>query len=440
MIRMNEKLSLQDSGQTRWRLINKVLFRFEFCFFILDVVCGGNASLLSLIPWIGQKADAAVRYPIDLLAQWLGVNVFGLTGQAAALHIQAGSDAALRWVTLAILLVLSSLLTLAWSFLDRRRDHYAGLLGWFRLILRLALGVALLRYGFIKVFPIQFPLPPLAVLNEPVGNSSPTMLFWTLYGLHPGFQMALGWIEVLAGLLLLFRRSAFGGAVLALLVMANVALLDLAFDVPVKLYSLSLVAMALALLIPEARQFWKLFSSKQLLVAEVYWSPELPQRMGSVLLLGCELLVALLACWQFATGTRSVWQMKSAAMHSPAPITGGWAIEEHAPGLVGGDGSPLTSIYFDPDTDTYLRAADGSLWRSRAIYDRTQHRLRVLYEVVGMWMFNVEQPDADHLILTPVGPTAAQLPALHMTRIPLAKDYPLLQQRFHWVDEFGGLR
>jgi hypothetical protein len=439
MIGMNEKSSLQSSEQTRWRLIYKVLFRFGFCFFILDVVFGGNASLLALIPWIGREADAAVRHPMDLMAQWLGVHVFGLTGQAAALHIQATSDAALRWVTLAILVALSIFLTLVWSFLDRRRDSYAGLLGWFRLILRVALGVALLRYGFIKIFPIQFPPPPLAVLNEPVGTSSPTMLFWTLYGLHPGFQMALGWIEVLAGLLLLFRRSAFAGAVLALLVMANVALLDLAFDVPVKLYSLSLVAMALALLIPEGRQLWKLFSSRQLLVSDVDWSPELPQRMGTVLLLGCELLVALLACWQFATGTRSVWQMKLAAMQSPAPITGGWAIEEHAPELVGGDGSPLTSIYFDPDSDTCMRAADGSLWRSRAIYDR-EHRLRVLYEVVGMWMFNVEQPDADHLILTPVGPTAAQLPALHMTRIPLAKNYPLLQQRFHWVNEFGGLR
>lgn len=254
------------------------------------------------------------------------------------------------------------------------------------MVLRLALGVALLRYGFIKVFPIQFPPPPLAVLNEPVGNSSPTMLFWALYGLHPGFQMALAWIEVVTGLLLLFRRSAFLGVVLALLVMTNVALLDLAFDVPVKLYSLSLVAMALALLIPESRQLWKLVSSRQVLVAEVYWSPELPQRMGSMLLLGCELLVALLACWQFATGTRSVWQMKLAAMQSPALITGGWVIKEHAPGLVGGDGSPLTSIYFDPDSDTYLRATDGSLWGSRTIYDHAQHRLRVLYEVVGMWM------------------------------------------------------
>lgn len=437
---MNEQSVSKNPGLTRWHLTTRVLFRFGFCFFILDILFGGNASLLSLIPWIGKATDSALRHPMDLLAKWIGVQVFGLTGQAATLHIQATSDAALRWVTLAILLTLSILVTMAWSVLDRKRNHYAGLLGWLRLIIRIALGVALLRYGFIKVFPIQFPPPPLAVLNESVGNSSPTMLFWSLYGLHPGFEMILGWIEVLAGLLLLFRRSAFGGAVLAALVMGNVALLDLVFDVPVKLYSLSLEAMALVLLVPEGRRLWWLFTSRQVLVDEVEWGPELPQKMGSVLLLGCELLVALLACWQFVTGTRSVWQMKTAAMGSPSTITGGWAIEEHAARLVGGDGSPVVSIYFDPNSDTYLRTSNGSLWRSRAVYDRQQHRLRILYEVVGMWMFNVQQSDADHLILIPIGPTAAQLTALHLTRIPLAHDYLLLNQRFHWIDEFGGLR
>ena len=57
-----------------------------------------------------------------------------------------------------------------------------------------------------------------------------------------------------------------------------------------------------------------------------------------------------------------------------------------------------------------------------------------------MWMFNVEQPDSDHLVMEPLGPTASQLTSFNMVRIPLPTGYPLLKERFHWVDEFGGLR
>ncbi len=107
---------------------------------------------------------------------------------------------------------------------------------------------------------------------------------------------------------------------------------------------------------------------------------------------------------------------------------------------MGGNGSPIVAVYFDPNSDAMLRGADGSLWRTGAIYDREHQRLRLLYEVVGMLMFSVDQPDPNHLVLTPAGPSAAQYPVLSMTRVALPRSYPLLRREFHWVNDFEPLR
>lgn len=80
------------------------------------------------------------------------------------------------------------------------------------------------------------------------GQSSPMTLLWTLVGLSPAYQISGGVLEALSGVLLLFRRTALVGALTGFVVMANVTLLNLCFDVPVKLGAL-LISFALAVTI-----------------------------------------------------------------------------------------------------------------------------------------------------------------------------------------------
>jgi len=321
--------------------------------------------------------------------QSVGIHPFHLTGPAANLHVHSGSDSALRWMGILVMLAIGLVSGLLWSFVER--GHASGdLLGWLRLVVRITLAVALLRYGFIKVFPIQFPTPPLAVLNEPVGDASPTMLLWSLYGIRPGFVMFLGWTEVIAGLALFFRRTALLGSILAVIVMANVALLDVTFNVPVKLYSLSLLVMGVVLLTPEFGSFLNFFFTGRAVIAGQSWSPVALGVATQRLLLSIELLVMILACWQFTSGTYAVWNMKRRTSRNPSSFTGGWRLQSGGRGLVGADGSHIVSIFFESNTDTYFRAASGTLSRSRAIYDRAHQRIRILYEVRGMLMFAVD--------------------------------------------------
>jgi hypothetical protein len=327
----------------------------------------------------------------------------------------------------------------AWSSFSGLLPPHERLLRWFRLITSLLLGIALVEYGFIKVFPVQFPSPPLAVLNEPMGNSSPTLLFWSIYGLNPAFEMTLGWIEVVTGLLLLFRKTAFAGALLALGVTTNVALLDLAFDVPVKLFSLTLVLLSLALLAPELPRIGAFLLHLPNVGAKRAWAPEPKTKGGRSIALIAEIVFAALACWQCGSGTWSVYRLKLEALHDPAPFTGKWVIQGQA-NILSGNNTPVTTIFFDPNTDMMLQDANGDMWRSRATYNRVSHLLRVLYEAGGILKFRVDQPQTDLLRLTPVGPAAQQDSPVTLTRSAIPKDYPLLHWKFHWVNEFEPLR
>src|SRR5688500_10547405 len=71
----------------------------------------------------------------------------------------------------------------------------------------------------------------------------------------PPYQIASGCIEVLAGVLLLLPWTVTLGALLALISLTQVLLLNLTFDIGVKLVTTHLTVLAVILLVPTARLF-----------------------------------------------------------------------------------------------------------------------------------------------------------------------------------------
>src|SRR5262249_17022289 len=95
------------------------------------------------------------------------------------------------------------------------------------------------------------------------GDSSPMNLLWTFMGFSDGYNLFAGAGELLGGILLATRRTTLLGALVSLAVMTHVAVLNLCYDVPVKLLSLHLVAMALYLIVPDARRLAAFFLSNR---------------------------------------------------------------------------------------------------------------------------------------------------------------------------------
>jgi hypothetical protein len=106
----------------------------------------------------------------------------------------------------------------------------------------------MISYGFFKVIKVQFPYPSLYRLVQPYGYSSPMGLAWTWMGYSTTYNYFAGVAELLGGLLLLTRKTTAIGALITLGVMTNVFMINMGFDVPVKLLSFNTILMCLFLL------------------------------------------------------------------------------------------------------------------------------------------------------------------------------------------------
>ena len=117
-------------------------------------------------------------------------------------------------------------------------------------LLRIWLAAYLLVYGWSKVFHMQMGYADFADALVQYGEMSPMGLLWRFMAFSPTVQFLAGLAEVIAAVLLLFGRTAWLGALLAVIDMSVVFLLNLTFDVPVKQLSGLMALVGLILLLP----------------------------------------------------------------------------------------------------------------------------------------------------------------------------------------------
>jgi uncharacterized membrane protein YphA (DoxX/SURF4 family) len=142
-------------------------------------------------------------------------------------------------------------------------------------LLRMYLAWIIMSYGLAKVFASQFP-QLMANLDARMAELTPMRVAWAFFGYSKAYQMFLGWGEVVPALLLLFRRTALIGALLMVVVLTNVWLINIFFDVCVKLNSFTYLTVAIYLLLQYGNRLWKFFFTNQGVPAPYY--PNLADR------------------------------------------------------------------------------------------------------------------------------------------------------------------
>ncbi len=155
--------------------------------------------------------------------------------------------------------VIALAATALWTLLDRRRPNHERLHQWLRAYVRLSLGVIMMTYGAAKVIKAQFPYPSLDRLIQPFGDASPMGLLWTFMGFSLGYNLFAGAGEMLGGVLFFTRRTTTLGALVSVGVLGHIVALNFCYDVPVKLFSSHLLAMAVVLVLPDARRLADFF-------------------------------------------------------------------------------------------------------------------------------------------------------------------------------------
>ncbi|MHA0285224.1 DoxX family protein [Mycobacterium sp. C3-094] len=344
-----------DCVSTTWHPMTRIAFRF--CVVYFGLFCLLFAQILFvylgvLARWLPSDAVIWQMTLIEPALTWIGQHVFGID---AVLHRDSGSgDQAVIWVMLFVLVVISASATLAWSILDRRRENYTRLHAWFCVFLRMCLGGQLLFYGIAKVIPTQMPAPPLAALLQPFGDLTPASVLWLQVGTSLPYEIALGTIELVAGLLLFWNRTATLGALIAAMAMAQVFLLNLSYDVPVKILSSHLLLISLFLLAPQARRIADLLVLQR--PAQPTTQPPLfaDARRNRI----AATMVAVLGVWALAgclVGGVTAWYDYGGGRTKPE-LYGIWEITDSGIG-----DSDWRRVVFDvPGVLTYQRA-DGTL-------------------------------------------------------------------------------
>lgn len=439
-----EPVSEPLSAQRIWSPATRLAFRFAFCYFLMYALCCGNATIWEVVPKIGGTINDWLSWPFFHAAQWLGQHVFHLTGVGAKLHGTGSGDTILNWIAVGIMLVTAILITLFWTVADELRSPaqrslaYPRLFFWFRLILRLTLGVAMLDYGLAKLFPLQMAPPSLAVLNEPLGNTSPMTMLWTLIGLNPVYEMICGAAEVTGGLLILFRRTSLLGTLLTAFLTTNIVLYNFCYDVPVKLYAAHLLLMSLVLLAPEMRSLFKFFILHRASTPVDGWTRP-AWRYGLRIETICVGVVLLLALVPGVMGIGGAYAHQLASVRHPAPLTGEWHLIASTKPFLTGDGVPLGDIFFEPSGHVMFRSTDGVLWRGGSRADDKKHTLQLfcLGHDGPPPVYAMSEPTPSQLILTPTGKDAKANGTLTLARIPLPTHYPLLDRGFHFINEWG---
>jgi hypothetical protein len=234
-----------------WNPVLRVAFRFSVIY--LGLFCLATQIVTSLFSATqgNDIPDPGTLWPLRPLVFWTAAHIFHVAAPLSMETNSASGDCMFGWVLAFFLLVTAAVATIIWSAFERRRKSHAALHRWVRLFFRFALAGQMINYGMFKVIPLQMPYPSLTRLLQPFGTFSPMGVLWSSIGAAPAYEIFAGCAEVFGGLLLIFPRTATLGALVCLADMIQVFMLNMTYDVPVKLFAFHLILLACFLLAPD---------------------------------------------------------------------------------------------------------------------------------------------------------------------------------------------
>jgi hypothetical protein len=232
---------------TSWReaVAHRLWVRFGIVLGIL-VVYPFPVSMLPKFSLIDKLANQ----PFTWLNHWVGEGVLGLAPMPDSFN--GSGDRIYDYISVLVLVTLAILGAAIWTAVDRRADH-PRLVAGLRIVLRYYLAGVMLSYGFSKILRSQYSDLAIARYSEELGGMSPMRLLWTFMDYSKPYTIFGGLAEAIGGVLLLWRRTATLGALIVAAVMTNVLMLNLCYDVPVKLFSAQCLIIAIALAAPRLR-------------------------------------------------------------------------------------------------------------------------------------------------------------------------------------------
>ena len=423
-----------SSGQT-WRPTARIAFRF--CFVYFGLYCLSNQIIFGLIyvPNV-EIPDPATLWPMRQIVTWIAVHLFRV--KTELVYFSGSGDKTFDWVLAFFLLVVSIMATGIWSALDRKRENYIVLYKWFRLFLRFALAGQMFAYGLSKAIPLQMPFPSLTRLLEPYGNFSPMGVLWSSIGASPAYEIFVGCAETLGGILLVIPRTTTLGALVCLADMAQVFMLNMTYDVPVKLFSFHLIVLSLFLLAPDFERLANFFFFDR--HAAPSGQPLLfKTARANRIAIAVQLIFGAWLMGLTIYGSWTAWSQYGGG-RAKSPFYGIWEVKQL--NIDGQARVPLLSdndrwrhVIFDFPTRTSFQRMDDSLVSYGISIDQNGKNFTLTKNDDKNWkaQFNVQRPAPDQLVLD--GDMDHQQVHMDLQLYERSK-FLLVSRGFHWVQEY----
>ncbi|MBX2965548.1 MAG: hypothetical protein KF845_05335 [Cyclobacteriaceae bacterium] len=268
----------QIAQKPDWSLYKKIALRFAFIFFALYIV---------LYDWYSNFFSIMIYYygqlekPLASVVFWVGYNIFQIPYVITTPSPGSHADYTYVYLLYFIFAVVAVVGTIVWSLLDRKRTNLDKLYYWFTVMLRYYVAIVMFIFALEKFFKTQFGDLGFHRLTQPLGDMSPMSLAWAFFGYSQPYNVFMGIAEATA-LLLLFRRTMNLGAVLTLAALANVIVINLAYDIHAKFYPVGFFVMTLILLLPNIEKLIKFFLTDQVTPLRVIQAPVFKKRWMNI--------------------------------------------------------------------------------------------------------------------------------------------------------------
>ena len=419
--------------QSLWTVRQRIGFRFLFSYLVLY-----NLPFpLGTIPFTG-KLQGWYGDVWNAIVPWFGAHILHLA-KPITIFPSGSGDKTYDYVQLLIFVLVATVATAVWSIVDRRRGAYPRLSRLLRVYIRYSLGFTMLSYGAYKVIKTQFPDPALSTLLEPFGDFSPMGVIWSWMGVSYAYNVFAGLAEMGSGFLLFFRRTTALGALATMAVLSNVAMINFAYDVPVKLFSSHLFLMGLFLLWPDLDRCLSVF---------VFNRATAPADLGPVVSgRGRRLQLGLIKTAFVALGVLSpLWESyqnsKVFGAHAPRPpLYGIWEVDSFVrghdaiPALVG-DSVRWRRMIVNYPGFLSVRLLNDSTHGYRVVTDSVRHTLLLSTrkDSTTKFPFTYARGGAHNEQLLLDGFLGRDSLHLRLHRVDETK-FLLLSRGYHWINE-----
>jgi len=424
-----------ESQSLHWSLATRIAFRF--CFIYFGLFCLSTQVLAGLFPIPNvDTPDLQSLPPIRPIILWVAAHILRVTRPIVYTDTGSG-DRTFDWIVALFLLVVAALATAIWSLADRRRENYIKLYKWFRLFIRFSLASQMISYGMAKVIPLQMPFPNLRTLLEPFGNFSPMGVLWSSIGASPPYEVFAGCAETLGGLLLIFPRTTMLGALVCIADLTQVFMLNMTYDVPVKLLSFHLLLLAVFLLAPDLSRLRQFFLGNRTVRPSTQTQLFGTARANRIALL----LQIALGIWIVGSNAYSAWDdwHSRGGARPESPLYGIWNVDQLS--IDGQLRSPLLNDYerwrrvlFYRQTRMAFQRMDDSFALYSATINTKDNTLELAKDGNKDWKaaFHFQRVSPDQLIL--YGDLDGHKIHMQLQFVDYKK-FLVVSRGFHWIQE-----